>query len=218
MFNFGSSNKVLQAKIDQATQSYIELQGAIAKKEQDLNAKNLEIANQRQELQMEMSKKAHEADLRVMTAKADFEAEKSTWEAEKKSLEATLTKKAEMEKFELETTLKLKTDQQVAKANLDADKRVASLTTKHAEDISKMKSTHAVEIADVSKKANDDAYKRIKENLEDVTKHGTESSRTQKELMIALMEKMPRGGADINANLSMGNVPAIEAKEVTPSS
>lgn len=200
---FGSS--VARSKIDSQTAQVLELEASKKRLEIDREQIALELDNQKKRFQMKLDEEKHVQKLAYEEKKAVFDREKAVWEAEKKEItgrnererkefEERLTKTQELKLTEAVTLAKLDSQQQVKQAELDRDRQISELRTKHAEDLAKVKSDTAEEY-----------YKKMTSAFTEIQLNGSKDSKFVQELALKMFDSIPRGGADFNVGIGVGN-------------
>ena len=138
---------------------------------------------------MALKRERHSHGLEMGAAKKDLERQRSLFEEDKKRLvdrlkeehgseTDKLKRESELKLMELQTLSKLDSDQRIAQAELDAKSRVQAAETKHAAEMSVLKSTLAKEY-----------YDSLQVALKDMTINGTEQTKFVQELAIKMLDK-----------------------------
>ena len=108
---------------------------------------------------------------------------------------------AELKQLEIKTMMKLEAEQKIAKAILEADKKVILKD----QEISELKRQHAEEISDLKSSLTKEHYDNLTANLEKFHTEGNTTTKFMKELSMEMLKSRGRHdmsvGVDVNAPL-----------------
>ncbi len=204
IFGSKAKTKAASTKIDASTAQVLELETQKKRLEMERDQIQLELDNQKKRNAMALEQERHTQKLDFDEKKAVFAREKAVWETDRKALEErTAREKEEFEKrtkseHELKLTeatalVRLDSQQKVKQAELDRDRAITELRTKHAEELSKVKSDLAQEY-----------YERMTKAFSDIQTNGTQSTKFVQELALKMFDSVPRA-ARTEVDVSVGH-------------
>lgn len=191
IFKKDSRKAAASAKIDRSTEQVLDLETQKKRLEMEIEQIRLDLENQKKRETMKLEEESHKHRLRLQEEKAVFDREKKVWEVEKKEMVDRFDreKKEFQNKVEQEFSLKtqeavtltkLESQQKIKQAEIDKERAINTLSTKHAEELSKIRSTTAEE-----------HYKKLTEAFQEIQLNGDKNSKFVQELALKVFEKLP---------------------------
>ena len=214
MFGFGDKKEeAAKIKIKKSTSELLDLEVEKKRLQADKENIQLELENLKKRMRMEIEEEKHKHNLKLESEKAVFDREKTIWEKEKQELvdraereknefEKTLRADLEIEHKETVTLLKLESQQKIKQAELDKDRAVNDLKTKHAEELAKVKSDTAEEY-----------YSSMTEAFQDLQMNGDKNSKFVQELALKVFDKLPTARTEVGVDVSTPRLAAASGDD-----
>lgn len=202
-------NRVAKVQLDNATKQLLELETAKKRLEIDRDQISLELQNLRQKMQMAIEVETHKQKLEMESQKAIFEREKKIWGQEKTELleknrkeriefEERLRKDSEIKMVEAVSLTKLESQQKIAQAEVNAERKINEVRTEMAEKVAKIQ-------ADESTKF----YAKMTEAFQEMQLNGDKNSKFVQEMALRLVDKtQTTNHTKLNVDI---NTPQLEA-------
>lgn len=194
----------------------IEIQGQKREMEIELKNQQLDLGNAKREQEARLAEIRHEHNLKLKEKEALFSRIEKEWKEDKTRLEAQfvedkeraiehIKQDSEREQLELKTLMKLESEQKIAKAILDAEKKII---LKDAE-ISDLKKVHAEQLAQLKSDLAKEHYDNLQANLEKFHTEGNTTTKFMKELSMEML-KSRRHDMSVGVDVS---TPALGARD-----
>lgn len=165
--------------------------------EMDIAQVKLELENKKKEQELMLEKlKAHHA-IELDRSKYEFDKAKQTWEIEKAQIEKKLTHEFEMKEKEVLLLKKLETEQAVAKAQIDSEKKLQ-------EEVKKLN--------DKQIKMEADMYEKLAKSMAELHEKGNAQTKFVQELSLKMLDQSSNL-RDTRLNLNVGQGPIERAAQ-----
>ena len=196
-----TKNKDKVIKLGRLENEILEIQGR--KKEMEIELKNsqLDLKNEKRAQEMTLEEERHKHKLVIERKDCELVRQKEDADRSKKILEEDLTKRAELGKLETETLTKLRSEQKIAQAQLEADKKVMALEAKLSDAKKEHGEAMAQQKADLAKEHYDDLAK----SLEKFNSEGNASTKFMHEMALSMLDK--RSPHDVSVGVDVTNEP-----------
>ena len=202
-------DKTKRMKLKGLELQIIEIQGQKREMEIELKNQKLDLSNSKREQEAKLEEERQKHRLVLEDREAKFKRQESEWLADRERLQIhfdedkarameEMTRRAEVEQVELKAMMKLESEQKIAKALLEAEKKVIA---KDAE-ISDLKKKHAEEMATQKSELTKEHYDNLKENLEKFHSEGNTTTKFMQEMSLAMLEKRPPKDMTVGVDVS----------------